>query len=424
MLLNIKCLFKRVSFPRGEIAMYSWLLLTSQWLLLTLVPPIASKTYEYNKMIAVNQEYFISNIEYPKKYSELTAGVWIMHTEPGFNIYLSCNIELPQSQNCYRDKFYVSETGDSDLLDANTYCGNGNLTFSSKSNFLSAGLHGLRQPGGRFFCTVNTVQSNISHLLQNQNQYDSCDCGWRQMKRIIGGVNTGVNEFPFMVALIYNNNMWCGGSLISDRFVLTAAHCVVNKEATYFNLLVGDYDISTGSDTADSAIYRVSAYEIHPDYDISTQKNDIALIQSSSQIYFGLSVGPVCLPFRYANQKFAGQLVTLIGWGQTEFGGQVSNILQKTQVNVISNSQCASQQSESIIDSELCTYYQAETRDACQFDSGGPVVWLDPASQRFHLVGIISHGVACGIPAPAINTRVTEYLIWIINKTNGNYCVK
>ncbi|XP_066262338.1 transmembrane protease serine 9-like [Euwallacea similis] len=402
----------------------SWLLLTSQWLLLTLVLPTAGQSCQYSEYLVADHKYVIHNYEYPNKYNQFTSCIWILSTMPGSSIYISCNVNLPQSQNCQADKFYVSRTGNSQLSDAQIYCGNGNISLYSKSNVLSVGLYGLSRPGGKFLCTVTAVKGNDSHLPLDQDQYDNCDCGWRQMKRITGGVNTGVNEFPFMVALIYNSNMWCGGSLISDRFVLSAAHCVVNKKATDFALLVGDHDITTGSDTPDSAIYQVSAYEIHPNYDISSQKNDIALLQSSTQIYFGLSVGPVCLPLKYTYQSFAGQPVTLIGWGQTEFGGQISNVLQKTQVNVISNSQCASQQTEPIIDGELCTYYPGEIRDACQFDSGGPVVWFDPASQRFQLVGIISHGVACGISAPAINTRVTEYLIWIIDRTSENYCVK
>ncbi|KAL1512637.1 hypothetical protein ABEB36_002199 [Hypothenemus hampei] len=227
-----------------------------------------------------------------------------------------------------------------------------------------------------------------------------------------------------MAALIYQNNLLCGASLITDRFVLSAAHCVLRHNINDMYILVGDHDITIGSDTSESALYKIGAWEIYPNYQEATQYNDIAILQSQTQILFSPNIGPVCLPFRYIHQTFNGAQVYIIGWGQMTFGGSISRVLRKTQVQVISNAQCNSSQLERIDQGEICTYYQQEAKDSCQFDSGGPVAWFDPTIKRFQLLGIISHGVPCGVLAPSINTRVTEYLQWIMDRTETNYCVK
>lgn len=71
--------------------------------------------------------------------------------------------------------------------------------------------------------------------------------------------------------------------------------------------------ILIGSDTSNTGVYSVDAFETHPLYDSSLQKNDIAIIRSATQIYFNADIGPVCLPIRETYETFAGQLVTLLG---------------------------------------------------------------------------------------------------------------
>ncbi|XP_050312534.1 venom serine protease 34-like [Anthonomus grandis grandis] len=265
--------------------------------------------------------------------------------------------------------------------------------------------------------------SNGTKLVANLQA--SCDCGWRnsQALKIVGGTETGTNEYPAMAALLslQDDSFFCGSHVIASRYILTAGHCLQNKDPDELVVLVGDHNISSGSDTNYSAIYYVSAYEINPSYDSDTYSYDIAIVQTKTEISFSTYVGPVCLPFRYYSNDFALESVTLLGWGQTEFSGPSSDVLLEATLQVLSNEDCANETGDTILDSELCTY--ADGKDACQQDSGGPVLWTDSTTNRMHLVGIISHGVACATANPGINSRVTSFLTWIVSRTSdATYC--
>ncbi|XP_066140920.1 venom serine protease-like [Euwallacea fornicatus] len=273
----------------------------------------------------------------------------------------------------------------------------------------------------------STPSDKEPNLVNGGIQYANltgCDCGWRNSNlQIVGGTETGINEFPAMAALISLESglLYCGAHIISDRFVLTAAHCVYAKDPKTLGILVGDHNITAGEDTPYSALYYVSDYLIHPSYNTATYVNDIAIIKTDSQIIFSNYVGPVCLPFRYYLADFVAQTGTILGWGQIEFSGPTSDVLLEANLQIISNAQCQSAQtSEVIVAQEICTY--ADGKDSCQSDSGGPVLWTDITTNRMHLIGIISHGTGCATDFPGINTRVTSFLDWIVSSTGASYC--
>ncbi|KAL1508866.1 hypothetical protein ABEB36_003691 [Hypothenemus hampei] len=271
--------------------------------------------------------------------------------------------------------------------------------------------------------------TTINYKTENQINFANvtqCDCGWRNVQnslQIVGGDETGVNEYPGMAALIYLSSglLFCGAHIISDRYLLTAAHCIYNKSPSDFVALVGDHDISTGGDTAYSAIYYINAYEIYPTYDSSTDANDIAILRTSTQITFSTYVAPICLPFKYATYDFSSQPVTILGWGQIEFSGPTSNVLLKAEVQVLTNANCQSSYAQVVLSQEICTF--ANGIDSCQADSGGPVMWTNISIARLYLIGIISHGVGCATGYPGINVRVTSFLNWILSRTSdASYC--
>ncbi|CAH2013193.1 unnamed protein product [Acanthoscelides obtectus] len=168
-------------------------------------------------------------------------------------------------------------------------------------------------------------------------------------------------------------DVYCGGTIISNRYVITAAHCLLRKSPGVLGVLVGDHNISSGLDTAASALYRVEAYEIHPRFVQAEQGYDIAIVRTETIIQFSLYVGPACLPFRYSTFDFYGQLVTLLGWGLLEFSGQKADVLQKANVNVVTNGECSSgNPDKTILSEQICTF--ARGKDACQYDSGGLLV--------------------------------------------------
>lgn len=404
------------------------LLLVIKWIIFIPLYKVGAAEVPCNDYLELifGEKYSIVNPGYPNNYSSNTNCTWELKTAADSKIYLSCTtLNLPVSANCNADRLSVSVTGDITFGNINNYCGNGSFSVISHGTVLTIGLFSpSKSTGGQFFCSVTSIKDESSPLSRSTAEpLASCDCGWKPLTRIVGGVESGINEYPFMAALIFQGKLWCGANIISDRYVLTAGHCVLRRNPADFFVLVGDHNLSTGTDTNASALYRVSAYEMYPQYIEATQENDMAILQTATTIIFSPRVGPICLPFRYTNYGFAGQVVILLGWGQLEFTGALSNVLQKVKVTVLSNQQCSTMQGESITDGEMCTYSN-EAKDACQSDSGGPVVWTDTSTNRYQLIGLISHGVGCGSALPGINTRVTRYLQWIVQRTGASYCIK
>ncbi|KAG5895347.1 hypothetical protein JTB14_003144 [Gonioctena quinquepunctata] len=306
-------------------------------------------------------------------------------------------IALPSTRNCAGDKLSISLSGNENFQDARNYCGNGSVTLVTEANALAVGLFAtVSSSGGRFICTLTAIRDPDVTTTAAPNV---CDCGWKQTTRIVGGQETLVNEFPSMAGLVDSStkNVFCGATIISTRYVLTAAHCLLNVQQVNLGVLVGDHNISSGYDTTAAALYKVSAFEKHPNFKPNT------LISS---------------------WDFLGQTVTALGWGQIFYTGPPSEVLQKVDLTVTSNSICAKENSNSVITADnICTY--APNKDACQSDSGGPLLWMDTSRRRLQLVGIISYGLGCASDLPGINTRVTSYISWIVSRTtDANYCIK
>nr|CAD7432064.1 unnamed protein product [Timema monikensis] len=236
--------------------------------------------------------------------------------------------------------------------------------------------------------------------------------------RIVGGTTTGVNEYPMMAGLVdvVDRIVFCGATIISRRWLLTAAHCLVNKLLNQTVVLVGDHDTSTGADTNASRLYLISRVIGHQNYNTLSEANDIGLIKVNQDILFSLEVGPVCLPWNYKG-SYAGETVEALGWGTLQFGGETPSQLQKVGLQVISYQQCLSYYNSGITQNQMCTYSQG--KDACQSDSGGPLLYTNPNTGRLYLSGIISYGIGCATSNPGVNTRVTAYLNWISQNTPG-----
>ncbi|XP_017774222.1 PREDICTED: venom serine protease-like [Nicrophorus vespilloides] len=186
-----------------------------------------------------------------------------------------------------------------------------------------------------------------------------------------------------------------------------------------------------------AALYNIKQIITNDQYDAHLTLYDVSLVKTTKQIIFNIAVGPVCLPFRYSQNDFAGQLVTILGnflkytqmfgrliarvsgWGTTEFSGPVSEHLRKTNVTVYSNFECQPQISSKLLSNQLCT--SSIKTDSCQYDSGGPVIFADSLTRRDFLIGSISSGRGCAGGIPSINSRITSFLQWIVDVTPGKY---
>jgi trypsin len=382
-------------------------------------------TCDYFQELVMGQEYYIYNLEYPSSYSQSVSCRWSGTSPEDTVIILTCDdIDIPSSNDCQGDRLAISLTGDSNLKDATNYCGTTATTVVTQGNSITVGLFSTStSSGGRFACSLTAMQA--APMTTTSERPNICDCGWRHQTRIVGGHDTGVNEFPSMAAILdrYTTDAFCGASIISDRYALTAAHCLLHKQPSDLGLLVGDHNLTSGTDTTAAALYAISDFKQHSNYDADTQLNDIAVVRTNLRIKFGLFVGPVCLPFRYTVVDFYSQIVTALGWGFTDFSGQKSDTLQEVDLSIVSNKECAAAIPDPVTTNQICTY--APAKDTCLSDSGGPLLWQDPSTRKLQLVGIISYGIGCATTKPAVNTRVTSYLSWVVSVTSDAvYCIK
>ncbi|KAG7155246.1 Plasma kallikrein-like 6, partial [Homarus americanus] len=236
--------------------------------------------------------------------------------------------------------------------------------------------------------------------------------------RIVGGTETLVNEYPWQVGVVRETdgvkNLICGGSIISNHWVLTAAHCI---DSNAIEVLVGDHDFTTGTDTQDPAyLYAVDRKIVHADYVEAVNGFDIALLHTTQPLDFTkYGQAPVCLP-PDKTRLYVGETATVSGWGTTSEGGSLSKTLQEVDVPVISNNDC--QKNYNPTSSMLCA--GEEGKDSCQGDSGGPLVYNN--NGIYELIGVVSFGIGCArLGYLGVYTRVTNYVDWIQRYT-GNLC--
>merc|ERR1711942_335656 len=260
-----------------------------------------------------------------------------------------------------------------------------------------------------------------------------CKCGLAKRKsRIVGGVVTEVNEYPWQVGIVDKGytDVWCGGSLISDRWILTAAHCTRGEKAGNIQALLGEHDYSSNKETE---MIRVGIAEIinHPDYHHQTTDIDFSLLKMKKTIDFSKysHIRPICLPAD-ASQDYTDFIATVSGWGTLSSGGSSSKKLREVDVKVLSNSDCKnsySYPSSWITSQMLCANVDGGGKDACQGDSGGPLVTAGTGSgvtagQNYELIGVVSWGSGCASASyPGVYSRVTKQQDWITATTSSGW---
>ncbi|XP_068205639.1 chymotrypsinogen A-like [Palaemon carinicauda] len=413
----------------------------------------ARQTQQYNcggsASMQVGHVQTFSSPYYPNPYPYGVRCLWIASSPPNTKIKMTCNhFNVNPSNNCAYDRFYYSETGDATLNSSRYYCGTGRLEGTTTGNKFAAGFstntfQNFFFPG--FTCTLTVVTTSTTPAATTPNPglttepqpvttepqpvtnppvTDDCPCGIKGGNRIVGGQETAVNEWPWQVGLRYlkTNDLFCGGALINEQWIVTAAHCAEPFQVSDISVVVGEHNQYQQSDTPFEDEITIDRIIMHENYDPNTVDNDIALMHLSVPVTFNDGVRPICLPFKYANNNFSGTSGTVTGWGQTVFNGEVSDVLLEATLPILTTSECKEYPiiRDSITENMICTYNQS--LDACKGDSGGPLVWGDGGRQ--YLVGIVSFGKGCGDKdAPGVYTKVTNYLQWIETKVSSNLCL-
>ena len=204
----------------------------------------------------------------------------------------------------------------------------------------------------------------------------NCTCGVaRHGTRVVNGEETEVNEFPWMAGLVTTGDsfVWCGGSLISSVWIMTAAHCTENRFPSGIEVLLGEHDYQDETETV-TIRAKITKIIAHPMYDSATVDYDFSLMKLKSQLDFSMysHIRPVCLP-EDPTESFAGFEATVTGWGTTFSGGPASNYLQQAQLNVLSNDECNSPTyayNGVITEQMMCANVPGGGTDSCQGDSG------------------------------------------------------
>lgn len=224
-----------------------------------------------------------------------------------------------------------------------------------------------------------------------------------------------MNRYPWMALLMYNKRFYCGASLINERYLLTAAHCVDGFYKDNMSVRLMEHDRNDDKETM--VIERnISRIIKHSGYSDSTFNNDIALLRMGAPVPFENGLMPVCLPQR--GRSFSGLDGLITGWGVKSQGGATSPVLQEVTVPILSNTDCRKSKygPRRITDNMICAGLAEGGKDACQGDSGGPMHIVN--GTRHEVVGVVSWGEGCARPGyPGVYSRVNRYLTWIARNT-------
>ncbi|CRK88611.1 CLUMA_CG002345, isoform A [Clunio marinus] len=277
----------------------------------------------------------------------------------------------------------------------------------------------------------------------NYRHFKNLKCGIISSNRVANGNDSNLFEFPWAARLGYDNQGFnieykCGGTVISDFYVLTAAHCLrfSKPNIKLSTVRLGDWDTSTERDCdytypsnpicADPVQdIAVASYTPHPNYDRTNIHNDIGIVRLQEAANFNQrNIRPICLPFTRELQELPGRFV-VIGWGRTEDSFN-SNILQKASLPLYERDKCLRKFSTLplkkriiFIDGQFCAGGEGRV-DACRGDSGSSLQAIGTVNNRPRMVqyGIVSYGTTkCGIEVgfPGVYTKTSEYLNFLLD---------
>ncbi|XP_027379105.1 serine protease 42-like isoform X1 [Bos indicus] len=244
-------------------------------------------------------------------------------------------------------------------------------------------------------------------------------CGQVFLK-ILGGHDSEEGKWPWQVSLRVRNRHVCGASLVTERWVLTAGHCILSRYQ--YSVMMGDRKLQG---TLSGLVVPVSRVVVHPQFSTSgTVKNDLALLRLRYPVNFTGVIQPICIPEKTFRVQ-AGTRCWVTGWGRKqEFEGPlVSEVLQEIDQYIMYYEKCngllqmALRTDKDLVQEGVICGYNSIGKDSCQGDSGGPLVCQ--YSTTWVQVGIVSWGVGCGRNnTPGVYTETALYAKWLVAVVN------
>jgi secreted trypsin-like serine protease len=232
--------------------------------------------------------------------------------------------------------------------------------------------------------------------------------------RIVGGSPIDITAAPWQALLRINNSTQCGGAIIADSWILSAAHCLNGMGASQVEAFVGVTDQNRM--TRDNQV-QVSQVIVNPDWNPADYSSDLALIGLAAPVTRSASVQPVTMPLvQDANTwPAAGEQATISGWGTTSLSGTSTALLRAATVQILTSptdAKCGEYGSSFQPGNHVCAGLPQGGVDACQGDSGGPLTVAYNGTAV--LAGIVSSGSGCADPKyPGLYTRVMSFLPWL-----------
>ncbi|CAF1579915.1 unnamed protein product [Adineta ricciae] len=221
------------------------------------------------------------------------------------------------------------------------------------------------------------------------------ECGKQKhlplLQRIVGGQDATIYSWPWQVLLL-SSDLQCGGVLIDQQHVLTAAHCIT------YPIDPTDYVITVGLHKRESIVNKgeeivAENIWVHELYNSSTLENDISVIRLSKPVQISDTVNVICLPGAHVGTA-VNKTVWVSGWGKTYYNGYTSSVLRQTWLYTMGD-MCNTYVTKVFDeDKQLCAGRYTTYSATCQGDSGGPLMY--ESNGQWFLNGIVSYGQACG----------------------------